>query len=150
MLGLIQLVSHANVIVNNERIAEIGQGILAFIGIEKTDTQKEAEKLFDRMMNYHIFKDAEGKMNLSLKNVEGGLLLVSQFTLVAETQKGTRPGFSTGMPPAEGKVLFDYMVEYAKTHYPHIAAGQFGANMQVNLCNDGPVTFMLQVDNKQT
>jgi D-tyrosyl-tRNA(Tyr) deacylase len=145
MLGLIQLVSHANVMVANEPIGAINQGILALVGIEKTDTEQQAEKLFDKIMNYRIFKDDQGKMNLSVKNIQGGLLLVPQFTLVADTQKGTRPGFSTGMAPEKGKFLFDYLVKHAKNNYSPIAAGQFGADMKVNLCNDGPVTFILRV-----
>ena len=144
MLGLIQLVSHAEVIVGGKPIAAIQRGILALIGIEKADTAQDTEKLFDRIVNYRIFKDPEGKMNLSLKDIQGGLLLVPQFTLVAETNKGTRPGFSTGMPPDEGSRLFSYLVDHARQLYSGVQAGQFGAHMQVELCNDGPVTFILQ------
>ena len=144
MIGLIQLVKYANVVVDHQTIGAIERGILALIGIEKTDTEKEAEKLFEKMINYRIFNDSEGKMNLNLQTVQGGLLLVPQFTLVAETQKGTRPGFSTGMPPEEGKRLFAHLVQYASKHYTHVASGQFGAYMQVSLCNDGPVTFILR------
>jgi len=146
MIGLIQLVKHANVEVNGSRIGAIQEGILALIGIEKADTENEAEKLFDKIVNYRIFRDANDKSNLSLKDVQGGLLLVPQFTLVAETNKGTRPGFSTGIPPTEGKKLFEYLVSYTKNHYSHVATGQFGAHMQVNLCNDGPVTYLLKVN----
>ena len=131
--------------VDNQTVGAIERGILALIGIEKTDTEKEAGKLFDKIINYRIFNDAEGKMNLSLSSVQGGLLLVPQFTLVAETNKGTRPGFSVGMPPEEGRRLFEYLVNHAAKQYPHTATGQFGANMQVSLCNDGPVTFILRV-----
>lgn len=145
MIGLIQLVTHANVIVENKTVAAINRGILALIGIEKTDTEQHAEKLLDRVLNYRIFDDENGKMNLSLATIQGELLLVPQFTLVAETQKGTRPGFSIGMPPEEGEKLFAYLVKYAKNHYPKIESGIFGANMQVNLCNNGPVTFWLEV-----
>jgi D-tyrosyl-tRNA(Tyr) deacylase len=144
MKALIQLVTEASVVIDGQTVAAIDLGILALIGIEKTDTQAEAVKLFEKIINYRIFNDELGNMNLSLSTVQGGLLLVPQFTLVAETQKGTRPGFSLGMPPEEGRKLFEWLVTYAKQHYPKIAAGIFGANMQVSLCNDGPVTFMLQ------
>jgi D-tyrosyl-tRNA(Tyr) deacylase len=147
MLALLQLVSHADVTVASQPIAAIKQGILALIGLERGDNEIVAAKLFDRIINYRIFNDNNQKMNLSLKSVQGGLLLIPQFTLVAETQKGTRPGFSRGMPPDEGKELFEYLVNHAKSHYPHIATGEFGASMQVNLCNEGPVTFMLKVEN---
>lgn len=146
MLSVIQLVTHAEVSVDNVDIGSIQKGIMALVGIEKTDTEKEAEKLFNKIINYRIFPNAYGKMNLSLKDIQGGLLLVPQFTLVAETAKGTRPGFSTGMPPQEGKQVFEYLVEYAqKQQEVSIASGCFGAYMQVSLCNDGPVTFILQV-----
>lgn len=148
MLGLIQLVTHGQVTVEEEVIGSIQKGIVALIGIEKTDTEKEAERLFERIIQYRIFPDVDGKMNLCLKDVQGGLLLVPQFTLVAETQKGTRPGFSSGMAPAQGKILFDYMVSYAERNYTPVAAGRFGAYMRISLCNDGPVTFMLQVKAK--
>lgn len=144
MIGLIQVVTHAHVDVSGQDIGNIQRGILALIGIEKTDTQQSAEKLLDRIINYRIFPDANDKTNLSLKDIQGGLLLVPQFTLVAETNKGTRPGFSLGMPPAEGKVLFEYMVDFAKRTFPVVASGEFGANMQVSLCNDGPMTFILR------
>lgn len=146
MLSVIQLVTHAAVSVDNVVIGSTQKGIMALIGIEKADTEKEADKLFNKIINYRIFPDAHGKMNLSLKAVCGGLLLVPQFTLVAETAKGTRPGFSTGKPPQEGKQLFEYLIEHAKKQNDVlIASGCFGAYMQVNLCNDGPVTFILQV-----
>ena len=146
MLSVIQLVTHAAVSVDDVVIGSIQKGIMALVGIEKTDTEKETEKLFNKTINYRIFPDANGKMNLSLKDVRGELLLVPQFTLVAETAKGTRPGFSTGMPPEEGRQLFEYLIEHAKKQNDvSIASGCFGAYMQVNLCNDGPVTFMLQV-----
>ena len=145
MLSIIQLVTHADVQVDNVVIGAIQKGIMALIGIEKTDTEKEAEKLLNKIVNYRIFPDAAGKMNLSLIDAQGGLLLVPQFTLVAETAKGTRPGFSAGMPPQEGKRLFEYLVDHAKTQDFPVANGRFGAYMQVNLCNDGPVTFTLRV-----
>lgn len=145
MIGLIQLVTHARVDIHNQTAGSINKGILAFIGIEKTDTQSEAEKLLERIIHYRIFNDENGKMNLSLVDVQGGLLLVPQFTLVAETNKGTRPGFSLGMPPQEAKTLFNQFAAYAKQRYPLTACGEFGADMQVHLCNDGPVTFWLKV-----
>lgn len=144
MLGLIQLVSHAEIQVNGKIIGAIEQGILALIGIEKTDTEEQAKKLFEKIINYRIFPDANGKTNLSLKDISGGLLIVPQFTLVAETQKGLRPGFSRGMPQNEGKILFEFLVNHTRQNYHIIASGQFGAHMQVELCNDGPVTFLLQ------
>lgn len=143
MITVIQLVSEARVEVDGLTLGAIERGILALVGIEKTDTLQKAQALFDRIINYRIFPDAQGKMNLSLKSIECGLLLVPQFTLVAETTKGTRPGFSKGMPPEEGKLLFESLVQYAKTQYAQVAYGQFGAHMQVSLCNDGPVTFIL-------
>lgn len=144
MLALIQRVTHANVTVANELIGQIQQGILALVGIEKTDTEKQAERLLDRILSYRIFSDEAGKMNLSVRDVKGGLLLVPQFTLVADTHQGTRPGFSSAMPPAESKQLFSYLVQTAQAAFAPIACGQFGADMQVSLCNDGPVTFLLQ------
>ena len=143
MIALIQLVSHANVMVDNQKLGEISRGILALIGIEKNDNEAEARKLLERIMSYRIFPDADGKTNLSLSSIMGDLLLVPQFTLVAETSKGTRPGFSKGMAPEEGKKIFEFLVQHASNAYPHVAAGQFGAHMQVSLCNDGPVTFWL-------
>jgi D-tyrosyl-tRNA(Tyr) deacylase len=144
MIGLIQLVTHASVEVNAHVVGSIKQGILALIGMEKTDTEKEAAKLIDRILSYRIFNDENRKMNLSLQDVNGGLLLVPQFTLVAETNKGTRPGFSVGMPPSDAEKLFNSLVAYAKQHYSSVACGEFGADMQVSLCNDGPVTFILR------
>lgn len=145
MLALIQRVTSANVIVDQQIIGQIQQGILALIGIEKTDSEKQAQRLLERVLNYRIFEDENKKMNLSVKDIRGGLLLVPQFTLVADTNSGTRPSFSAGMSPEESKKLFSYFVEFAKQQYHSIAAGQFGSYMQVNLCNDGPVTFLLNV-----
>jgi D-tyrosyl-tRNA(Tyr) deacylase len=143
MIGLIQVVTKADVKVDEQIIGQIDQGILALIGIEKTDTNENAQKLMDKMINYRIFKDADGKTNLSLKDIQGGLLLVPQFTLVAEMSKGLRPGFSRGMPPAEGKILFQYLTSFAKQNHPNVETGEFGAYMHVSLCNDGPMTFIL-------
>lgn len=144
MLGLIQVVTHSDVKIDGKIVGAINQGIMALIGIEKTDTENDAEKLLDKILNYRIFRDSQGKTNLSLRDIQGGLLLVPQFTLVAETSKGLRPGFSIGMSPEEGKKMFEYLVNYAKKQYVHIATGQFGATMQVSLCNDGPMTFILK------
>jgi D-tyrosyl-tRNA(Tyr) deacylase len=145
MRALIQRVSRADVKVNNKIIGEIQHGILALIGIEKTDAQQDAEKLFAKMTTYRIFDDANGKMNLNLLQVNGGLLLVPQFTLVADTHSGTRPGFSNGMSPKDAEKLFAYLVGHAQARNRNmIANGEFGAHMEVSLCNNGPVTFMLQ------
>jgi D-tyrosyl-tRNA(Tyr) deacylase len=144
MIGLIQLVKYADVNVNGSIVGAIQRGILALIGLEKTDTEQAAKKLFQKIVNYRIFPDANDKTNLSLKNIAGGLLLVPQFTLVAETQKGLRPGFSLGMSPEEGKNLFEFLTSHAKKHYAHVETGQYGAYMQVSLCNDGPMTFLLR------
>jgi D-aminoacyl-tRNA deacylase len=144
MLTVIQLVTYSDVCVNGALIARIQKGIVSLVGIEKSDSEKEAEKLFQKIIHYRIFPDANGKMNRSLIDVRGELLLVPQFTLVADTGKGTRPGFSTGMPPKEGRLLFEYLVSYAKRHDIVIQHGRFGADMQVSLSNNGPVTFILK------
>lgn len=144
MIAVIQLVTHANIEIETKEIASIKRGILALVGIEKDDTEREAEKLSEKILNYRIFPDPDGKMNNSLKDIQGDLLLVPQFTLVAQTNKGTRPGFSTGMPPTEGKKLFEYLVDHTQKKYKQVESGQFGAHMQIFLCNDGPVTFILQ------
>lgn len=144
MKGLIQLVSHANVVVDNQTIGSISRGVVALIGIEKTDNEQSAEKLINKILNYRIFADAADKTNLSLQDIQGGLLLVPQFTLVADTSKGMRPGFSRGMAPDKSRDLFNYLVSFAKHHHAYVAQGEFGAHMQVTLCNDGPMTFMLE------
>lgn len=145
MKALIQRVKYANVVVDGKTIGAIDEGILALIGVEKGDDEAKADKLLHRLLNYRIFSDDEGKMNRSLIDIEGGLLLVSQFTLAAETHKGLRPGFSTAAPPAEGERLFNYLVENAKAGHENVETGEFGADMKVSLLNDGPVTFMLEV-----
>ncbi len=145
MKALIQRVKYANVVVDGATIGAIDEGILALIGVEKGDDEAKADKLLHRLLNYRIFSDDEGKMNRSLIDIEGGLLLVSQFTLAAETHKGLRPGFSTAAPPAEGERLFNYLVENAKAGHENVETGEFGADMKVSLLNDGPVTFMLEV-----
>lgn len=148
MKGLIQRVSHAQVVVENKTIGAIDQGLLLLLGIEKNDTQKNADKLLDKLLNYRVFSDAEQKMNLSVSDIAGGVLAVSQFTLAAETKKGLRPGFSTAMPPVEAEVLYDYFVAQLNLRFKNIgsvATGSFGADMKVSLCNDGPVTFLLEI-----
>ena len=145
MIGLIQRVSEAKVVVNNENIGIIQQGILAFIGIEKEDSNELVFRLVDKILSYRIFADEDDKMNLNVKDINGGLLLVPQFTLAADTQKGTRPSFSSAASPEKAENLFNQFVERAKSKYQNIETGQFGADMKVSLLNDGPVTFWLQV-----
>lgn len=145
MRGLIQRVSQASVAVNGAVVGEINQGILLLLGVEKGDNQSKADKLLDKVLNYRIFTDPDGKMNLSAKDIGAGLLVVSQFTLAAETQKGLRPGFSSAAPPAEAEALYDCFVARLRQQHDPVATGIFSANMQVSLCNDGPVTFLLQV-----
>ena len=144
MKGLIQRVSSANVVVEGNRVAEINQGILLLLGVEKDDDNAKAAKLLDKVINYRIFGDESGKMNLSLNDIKGELLVVSQFTLVAETSKGKRPGFSKGASPELGEELYNYFVQTANKTGLKIATGQFGADMKVSLTNDGPVTFWLE------
>lgn len=144
MKGLIQRVSSANVVVDGTTIGEIDQGILLLLGVEKEDDRTKADKLLDKVINYRIFGDESGKMNLSLKDIKGDLLVVSQFTLVAETAKGKRPGFSKGASPSLGEELYNYFVQTANKTGLKIATGQFGADMKVSLTNDGPVTFWLE------
>jgi D-tyrosyl-tRNA(Tyr) deacylase len=144
MKALIQRVKSAKVEVVGEVTGQIDQGILIFLGVEKTDTQELADKLLQKILKYRIFADAEGKMNLNVKQVAGSLLVVSQFTLVADTQKGTRPGFSKGASPQLGEELYDYFVNKSALEI-ETQTGRFGADMQVSLLNDGPVTFWLDV-----
>lgn len=144
MIGLLQRVSRASVDVNNKTIALIQCGLLVFIGIEKEDSENQADRLLERILGYRVFPNKEGRMNRSLTDTGGGLLLVPQFTLPADTRKGTRPGFSTAAPPEKGKQLFEYFLDKARQTYAHVQAGEFGADMQVSLVNDGPVTFWLQ------
>lgn len=145
MIGLLQRVSEASVAVDGEITGTIGRGLLVLIGVEAGDTESQADRLLERVLGYRVFADSEGKMNLSLRDVAGGLLLVPQFTLAADTQKGTRPGFSSAAPPHEGRRLFDYLLSAARAAHTPVACGRFGADMKVALVNDGPVTFWLQV-----
>ncbi len=144
MIGLIQRVSHANVIVENTKIANINQGVLLLLGVEKEDTEDNAKNLLEKILNFRIFEDENGKMNLSLLDIKGDLLVVPQFTLPANTQKGTRPSFASAAPPQLGKELFETFISITTNKVTNLQTGEFGANMQVNLCNDGPVTFWLQ------
>jgi len=144
MIGLIQRVKHASVAVDGEVIGQIDQGLLALVGVQKHDDKASADKLLKRMLSYRVFADTEDKMNLSLSDIGGGLLLVSQFTLAADTQKGARPSFSSAASPDLGRELFDYLVNQARTQHPVVETGRFGADMQVSLLNDGPVTFWLE------
>ena len=142
---LIQRVRAARVEVAGEVVGAIDQGLLALVGIEPQDDAQALAKGLQRLLAYRVFADAAGKMNLSLQDVNGGLLLVSQFTLAADTRSGLRPSFSTAAPPAQGLALFERLVELAREQHPQVATGRFGADMQVHLINDGPVTFLLEI-----
>lgn len=144
MKALIQRVRCARVEVAGEVVGAIDQGLLVLVGVEPQDTPASVEKILHKLLNYRVFSDAAGKMNLSLSDVGGGLLLVSQFTLAAYTKGGLRPSFSSAAPPALGAELFDLLVSQARARHPQVATGQFGADMQVHLVNDGPVTFLLE------
>lgn len=144
MKALLQRVKRAQVTVDGELVGKIEAGLLVFLGVDKNDTQAITEKLLDKVLSYRIFADEAGKMNLGLKQTEGGLLVVSQFTLSAETNKGLRPGFSSAAEPAKGELLYNHFLACAKSQHPLVASGQFAANMQVELVNDGPVTFLLE------
>ena len=141
---LIQRVSAARVEVEGEVLGSIDQGLLALVGIEPQDDQASLSRALHKLLNYRVFSDEAGKMNRSLTDVQGGLLLVSQFTLAADTKGGLRPSFSSAAPPALGAELFDLLVTQARARHPQVATGQFGADMQVHLVNDGPVTFLLE------
>ncbi|MCF6456457.1 D-aminoacyl-tRNA deacylase [Pseudoalteromonas sp. MMG024] len=145
MQGLIQRVSEAKVVVDGKVVGEIGHGILLLLGVEKGDDQQKADKLLHKVSGYRIFCDSEGKMNLSLKDIGGDLLVVSQFTLAADTKKGMRPSFSSAAVPVLGEELYEYFVSQAKQSLTTVQTGQFGADMTVHLVNDGPVTFRLEV-----
>jgi len=144
MIALIQRVASANVIVNEKEIAAIGQGLLVLIGVEKNDGQEQADRLLKKILAYRVFEDEQRKMNLSLTDISGGLLLVPQFTLAADTNRGLRPSFSSAAPPDQGEKWFDYMVNESRKKHSQVGQGEFGADMQVGLVNDGPVTFWLQ------
>lgn len=145
MIALIQRVLKASVAVGGQVVGEIGPGVLALIAVERDDTEAQADRLLDRLLGYRIFADVEGRMNRSVVETGGGLLLVSQFTLAADTAKGTRPSFTPAAAPELGRRLFEYLVAQARRRYAPVASGRFGADMQVTLVNDGPVTFLLKV-----
>jgi len=144
MKALIQRVSNAKVEVDNEITGEINQGILVFLGIEKADEKPQVDKIIKKLLAYRVFYDAQQKMNLSVADINGGVLVVSQFTLAADTKSGTRAGFSTAKPPALAKALYDYFLAQIKQIHSPVESGIFGADMQVSLTNDGPVTFLLE------
>lgn len=145
MIALVQRVTAASVAVDGESVASIDAGILALIGVERGDGETEVQRLAERVAGYRIFTDAAGKMNLSLKETGGALLAVPQFTLVADTNSGTRPSFSTGASPAEGEKMFRLFLEKSQALLGSVQSGRFGADMKVSLVNDGPVTFWLRV-----
>ena len=144
MIGLLQRVASASVTVDDQRVGEIARGLLVLVGVQPTDAIANADRLLERLLGYRVFPDTAGKMNLSLRDIAGGLLLVPQFTLAADTRKGTRASFTSAAPPAEAERLFDHLVREARTHHELVATGVFGADMQVALVNDGPVTFWLE------
>ena len=144
MIGLIQRVTSAEVRIQGEVAGAISRGLLALVAVRREDTEAIAVRLLERMLDYRVFPDADGRMNLSTREVGGGLLLVPQFTLAADTRKGTRAGFSGAAEPLAARRLFEYLVGQARSSYAPVSAGVFGANMQVSLINDGPVTFWLE------
>lgn len=144
MIALIQRVNWAQVHIDDIRAAEIGQGILALVGIEKEDSEKDVSKVLDKLLSFRMFSDSDGKMNLDVKDIGGDILIVSQFTLAASTEKGQRPSFSAAKEPSEAEKLYDYFVAQAKEKHEFVETGQFAANMEVALENDGPVTFILR------
>lgn len=144
VIGLLQRVTGAYVDIGGERVAEIGRGLLVLVGVQRQDGEAQAERLLERLLGYRVFPDAQERMNLSVQDIAGGLLLVPQFTLAADTRKGTRAGFSTAAVPARAQALFQHLVERARVAYPLVACGRFGADMQVGLINDGPVTFWIE------
>lgn len=143
MKSLIQRVESAKVEINGTVCGEISKGLLVFVGFEKLDEYLQVDSMINKLLSYRVFNDDNNKMNLSVKDVDGGLLIVSQFTIVADTSSGTRPGFSTAKSPTEAESLFDYFMVQIKKSYKNVSSGQFGADMRVSLTNDGPVTFML-------
>lgn len=144
MIGLLQRVNEARVEVAGETVGAVGRGLLVLVGVQKGDDETRAGRLLERLLGYRVFPDETGRMNRSLRDVQGDLLLVPQFTLAADTKKGTRASFTSAAPPDEGRRLFGHLVERAKTTHPRVQTGRFGADMQVSLVNDGPVTFWLE------
>jgi D-tyrosyl-tRNA(Tyr) deacylase len=146
LIGLLQRVRQAQVEVENDCLARIGPGLLVLVGVQQDDNETSAERLLERLLGYRVFADQHGKMNLNIEQTGGELLLVPQFTLAADTRSGMRPGFSTAARPETGRRLFGYLVESARQRSSRVASGQFGADMQVSLTNDGPVTFWIEVN----
>ena len=145
MIGLLQRVLSASVSIDGQGIADIGPGLLVLVGVQRGDTEQEATRLLERLLGYRVFPDSAGKMNLAISDTGGELLLVPQFTLAADTRKGMRPSFTPAAAPADGAQLFEWFVTLAEQQHGRVARGQFGADMQVALVNDGPVTFWLEV-----
>jgi D-tyrosyl-tRNA(Tyr) deacylase len=146
MIGLLQRVSHASVVVDGATVGAIEAGLMVLVCAEKGDTEREAEALLSKLLTYRVFADDAGKMNRSVTDIGGGLLLVPQFTLAADTRSGTRPSFSPAAAPDDGRRLFEHVVRQARLRHPRVETGVFGADMKVSLTNDGPVTFSLRVD----
>jgi len=146
MIALLQRVTQASVVVDGQSIGAIGPGLMVLVCAERGDTERQADLLLTKLLGYRVFADEAGKMNRSVTDVAGGLLLVPQFTLAADTKSGTRPSFTPAAAPADGQRLFDHVVRQARARHAIVETGQFGADMQVSLTNDGPVTFWLQVD----
>lgn len=144
MIGLLQRVKSSRVEVDGKVVGEIDRGIMVLVGVQKGDDETRADRLAERLLGYRIFPDVDDKMNLSVRDIEGGVLLVPQFTLAADTRKGTRASFTSAAEPALGRTLFDRLVDRVRQQYPAVATGEFGADMQVSLINDGPVTFWLE------
>jgi D-aminoacyl-tRNA deacylase len=144
MIALLQRVTQSQVVVDGRTVGEIGRGLMVLVGVERGDSEAQADRLLDKLLAYRVFPDGNDRMNLSVQEVAGGLLLVPQFTLAADTSKGTRPGFSLAAPPDEGRRLFQHFVDRARERHTPVASGEFGAHMQVSLINDGPVTFWLR------
>ena len=145
MKALLQRVAMASVVVAGDRVGEIGPGLLVFLGLDKGDDEAVARRMLDKLLAYRVFPDDEGRMNRSVAEAGGGVLLVSQFTLSADTRKGLRPGFSSALPPEQAQQLYAYTLEQLHGLHPRVAAGMFGADMQVSLVNDGPVTVLLEM-----
>jgi len=145
MKALLQRVTRAQVDVEGECVGQIGRGVLVLLGLDKGDDRQTADRMLDKLLAYRIFADDQGRMNKSVADIGGGVLLVSQFTLSADTRKGLRPGFSSAMPPADAEELYHYTLEQLRSRHDEVAAGVFGADMQVGLTNDGPVTFLLEL-----
>ena len=145
MRALLQRVTHAKVCVAGECVGEIERGLLVLLGLDKGDDQAAVKRMLDKLLAYRVFPDKDGRMNCSVADVAGGVLLVSQFTLSADTRKGLRPSFSSAMPPDQAQALYQHMLQCLQQRHQPVAAGVFAADMQVSLTNDGPVTFMLEV-----